>query len=63
MALGGTALAAFAFPHLYYHALNPAPGLSTTANAVNVVVLAVVALLPLVVVVASLNKPRKELVR
>jgi hypothetical protein len=40
--------AAFAVPHLVYHAANPAPGLSGAEDAVNVLVLAVGAAAPAV---------------
>ncbi|AEF40971.1 hypothetical protein [Hoyosella subflava] len=53
--VGGLGFAAFAVPHVLYHAANPAPGLNATANTINVIILSTAALLPLAVVAASLK--------
>lgn len=47
--LAAVTLAAFALPHLYFHATQPAEALTTTQNTANVTALALAALLPLAV--------------
>lgn len=49
---------AFAVPHLTYHALNPAPGLTDAEDLRNVVTLGVGAALPLVLWWATLRRGR-----
>jgi hypothetical protein len=56
LALAG--LLAFAVAHLAYHAPNPSPLLSDTQNVVNTVGLALAAVIPLALLLATL--PRKE---
>lgn len=57
VALAG--LTAFAAGHLWYHAANPAPGLSDAENAVSVGTLVLALVIPLVLLVAT-RRPRGE---
>ncbi|MGH9212455.1 MAG: hypothetical protein ACRD2C_17535 [Acidimicrobiales bacterium] len=53
--LGLAGYSAFAIPHLIYHAANPAPGLSASEDVTNVVVLALGAAFPLLLVRGTLR--------
>jgi hypothetical protein len=48
---------ALAVPHLAYHAANPAPGLTYSENARNLLTLAVATALPLLLAWTTLRQP------
>lgn len=56
--IAGISLLSFALPHVIYHLAHPSPGLSDPENVVNALVLAIAAVLPLAVIVATARADR-----